>query len=84
MSCKERVQQCRDSYRNVGLNLDKVESEDPVASLRKRTSLGTAGNLGLDRDRAWLSELSGRTGKEAERLSGVYARLIPGIAEAVR
>ena len=74
----------RDSYRNVGLNLDKVESEDPVASLRKRTSLGTAGNLGLDRDRAWLSELSGRTGKEAERLSGVYARLVPGIAEAVR
>lgn len=73
----------RDSYRNVGLNLDKVESEDPVSSLGKRTSQGTTGNLGLEKDRAWLEELEKRTEKESGRLSGVYANLIPGITEAV-
>ena len=73
----------RDSYRNVGLNLDKVEGEDPVAALGKRTSIGTAGNLGLGGDRAWLEDISGRVGKEMQRLSGVYSALIPGIEEVI-
>ena len=37
----------RDAYKQVGLNLDKLSNEDPVAALKNRTSTGTAGNLNL-------------------------------------
>ena len=37
----------RDAYKEVGLNLDKLKNEDPVAALKKRTSTGTPGNLNL-------------------------------------
>ena len=37
----------RDAYKQVGLNLDKLKNEDPVAALKKRTSTGTPGNLNL-------------------------------------
>jgi len=37
----------RDAYKEVGLNLKKLKNEDPVAALKKRTSLGTPGNLNL-------------------------------------
>ena len=37
----------RDAYKEVGLNLDKLSNEDPVAALKKRTSTGTPGNLNL-------------------------------------
>ena len=37
----------RDAYKEVGLNLKKLKNEDPVAALKKRTSLGTSGNLNL-------------------------------------
>ncbi len=73
----------RDSYRSVGLNLAEVEGEDPVASIGKRTSVGTTGNLGVGKDRAWLSSLSGRVAAESERLSSVYSALVPGITETI-
>ncbi len=73
----------RDSYRNVGLNLDKVQSEDPVASLKKRTSSGTAGNLKIDKDRAWLHDLMERSEGEMKRLSGIYSSLLPSVTEAI-
>lgn len=73
----------RDSYKDVGLNLDKVHGEDPVASLRKRTSVGTAGNLMIEKDETWLAELSKRVEGEMGRLSSIYSSLIPSVKEAV-
>ena len=73
----------RDSYRSVGLNLSDVEGEDPVASISKRTSVGTTGNLGIDKDRKWLSSLSERVAAESGRLSAVYSALVPGITETI-
>ena len=73
----------RDSYKDVGLNLDKVQGEDPVASLVKRTSVGTAGNLMIEKDEAWLAELSERVEGEMGRLSSIYSSLIPSVQEAV-
>ena len=73
----------RDSYRSVGLNLAEVEGEDPVASIGKRTSVGTTGNLGIGKDRTWLSSLSGRVAAESERLYSVYSALVPGITETI-
>ena len=73
----------RDSYRSVGLNLSDVEGEDPVASISKRTSVGTTGNLGIDKDRTWLSSLSERVAAESGRLSAVYSSLVPGITETI-
>lgn len=73
----------RDSYKDVGLNLDKVQGEDPVASLGKRTSVGTAGNLMIEKDEAWLAELSERVEGEMGRLSAIYSSLIPSVQEAV-
>ena len=73
----------RDSYKDVGLNLDKVEGEDPVASLRKRTSIGTAGNLGIEKDEEWLNELERACNERMDRLSSVYSSLVEGISEAI-
>ncbi len=73
----------RDSYKDVGLNLDKIQGEDPVASLGKRTSVGTAGNLMIEKDEAWLAELSERVEGEMGRLSSIYSSLIPSVQEAV-
>ena len=73
----------RDSYKDVGLNLNKVQGEDPVASLGKRTSVGTAGNLMIEKDEAWLAELSERVEGEMGRLSSIYSSLIPSVQEAV-
>ncbi|MDY5932325.1 MAG: argininosuccinate lyase [Candidatus Ornithospirochaeta sp.] len=73
----------RDSYRNVGLNLDKVEAEDPVKSLWKRTSAGTAGNLMLEKDEAWLESLSDECSSRLDRLSGIYSSLVPAVEHAI-
>ena len=73
----------RDSYKDVGLNLDKVKGEDPVASLGKRTSIGTTGNLGIEKDEAWLSQLEDGVRERMEHLKNVYSSLIPGISEVI-
>ena len=74
----------RDSYKDVGLNLDAVKGEDPVSSLEKRTSAGTTGNLGLEKDVTWLEELSARIENETGRLSAVYNALIPDLKEVIQ
>ena len=73
----------RDSYKTVGLNLGDVERDDPVASLKKRTSIGTTGNLGIEKDREWLASLSEKASREEKRLGEVYQCLIPGITEVI-
>ena len=74
----------RDSYKSVGLNLDEVKADsDPVASLHKRTSTGTAGNLGLEKDIEALEALEGTVDKLQEGLSFVYSALVPGLSELV-
>ena len=73
----------RDSYRSVGLNLDKVEGEDPVAAIGKRTSAGTAGNLRIDLCRKWIDGLEKDAEEHMTRLSGAYQALLPGVSEAI-
>ncbi len=73
----------RDSYKDVGLNLDKVQGEDPVASLRKRTSIGTAGNLRIEKDVEWLEGLEAEVEGRMTRLSAVYSFLVPGVEEVI-
>ena len=38
----------RDAYKQVGLNLEDVEMEDPVANILAKKHLGATGNLGID------------------------------------
>ena len=73
----------RDSYKNVGLNLDKVEGEDPVKALSERTSIGTTGNLGIEKDREWLQSISSRVAEEMERLSAIYQGIVPSVSEVI-
>lgn len=40
-------QSFRDAYKEVGINIDKVESASPAEALAKRTSTGSPGNLNL-------------------------------------
>ena len=46
----------RDAYKQVGMNLDKLKNEDPVAALKKRVSTGAPGNLNLDYGTGLLNE----------------------------
>ena len=73
----------RDSYKDVGLNLDKVDGEDPVSSLKKRTSIGTTGNLGIDKDKAWLEALENAIEERIASLSAVYKALLPQVEKVV-
>ena len=73
----------RDSYRSVGLSLGSVEGEDPVSSLKKRTSIGTTGNPGIGKDREWHDSMRSRVDDEMRRLSSVYSSLIPGLTEII-
>ncbi|NLZ76875.1 MAG: argininosuccinate lyase [Spirochaetales bacterium] len=41
----------RDTYREVGLHLSDVVPSDPYEALKERRSVGTAGNLNIDRAR---------------------------------
>ncbi len=40
----------RDTYKNVGLNLDAVKKYDPYQTIKNRTSIGTTNNLCLKED----------------------------------
>ena len=73
----------RDSYKDVGLNLDKVDGEDPVSSLKKRTSIGTTGNLGLEEDKVRCAALKAEADERLSFLSSVYGALIPEIKRVV-
>ena len=73
----------RDSYKAVGLDLDSVEEGDADAALKRRTSTGTSGNLGLDDDYALLGQLTGLVTQRLARLQEVYDALVPSGHHAV-
>lgn len=73
----------RDSYKDVGLNLDKVVGENPVSSLKKRTSTGTAGNLCIEKDIKWLESIEERVKDRADSLKKAYSALSENITEVV-
>jgi argininosuccinate lyase len=62
----------RDAYRQVGLNLDRVQAGDPVAALCSRRYPGTTGNLNLEALDAWTAQALG--GLAADR--AVFAAAI--------
>jgi argininosuccinate lyase len=68
----------RDAYKEIGLNLDKLEAQDPLASIAKKTHTGTTGNLNLEvigagweRHRATLKEQKTRFLAALKNLTGV-------------
>ena len=74
----------RDSYKTVGLNLDKVDADsDPVASLKKRTVLGSAGNLNIEYARKWLQEEERSVEEKCAFLTRVYKSLLPSIDQVI-
>lgn len=73
----------RDSYREVGLNLDSVSAEDASQAIMARTSTGTSGNLKLEESRAAVSALEKECSGWMERLMAVYRGLIKESVTAV-
>lgn len=74
----------RDSYKNIGLNLDKVEKDsDAVASMKKRTVIGSAGNLRIEYAESWMKDIEDKVNEKVEFLEGVYSNLIPAIKEVI-
>ena len=66
----------RDAYKDVGLHLETVKvPDDPVAVLKKRTSEGTPGNLGLDASLDACEAMTGRIKGIREHISDAYGRL---------
>ncbi len=65
----------RDSYKDVGLNLDEVEKDDPYEALKLRTSTGTSGCLNLDKAEKSCEELKNICDKKLEAYSAVYKKL---------
>lgn len=74
----------RDSYKNVGLNLDKVErDDDPVASMKKRTVIGSAGNLRIEYAEGVLENMSKDISEKEEFLGTIYRSLVPSVTEVI-
>lgn len=48
-SLVEQGMSFRDAYREVAAGISQVKDRDPVEAIKRRTSLGTSGNLGLER-----------------------------------
>ena len=74
----------RDSYKSVGLNLDKVEKdEDPVASMKKRTVIGSAGNLRIDYAKSWMLDIQKEVADKCAFLEEIYSSLVPSIKQVI-
>lgn len=73
----------RDSYMEVGLNLDSVSAEDASQAIMARTSTGTSGNLKLEESREAVSALEKECSGWMERLMAVYRGLIKESVTAV-
>jgi argininosuccinate lyase len=65
----------RDAYREVGLNLDKLKSRDPMEALKNRTSSGTAGNLRLQIPRGELSQFISFFTDEKNKINACFREL---------
>jgi argininosuccinate lyase len=75
MATKEGIP-FRDAYKKVGLNLDALKNQDPLANIHAKNHLGGPGNLGLDKVRAWAKELAGKLSEEADRVARVKDKLL--------
>ncbi len=73
----------RDSYKDVGLNLDKVEMDDPVSALSKRTVQGSAGNLNEEEAKGKLSLLRRSVEERKEDLRKIYLSLNKNIEQVI-
>jgi len=65
----------RDAYKEVGLSLDKLESEDPEASIGKKTYPGTTGNLNLEAAEQDLNNARTAHEKQAAQFKSVIKEL---------
>lgn len=68
----------RDAYKEVGLNLDALSNQDPVENIKSKTHIGAPGNLGLDKARGTIAELSKKLSAETARVENVKAALLAG------
>lgn len=66
----------RDAYKKVGLDLEALENEDPVANIKSKTHLGAPGNLGLDVARKEMTALQKALEAEAARVENVKKALL--------
>lgn len=66
----------RDAYREVGLNLDRLEARDPEATIMARTYTGTTGNLGLDKAQAAADALRAFAQTEVEKINTKIKNLV--------
>ena len=73
----------RDSYREVGLNLDSVSAEDASQAIMARTSTGTSGNLRLEESLEAVSLLEKECSGWMDCLITVYRGLLKESVTAV-
>jgi argininosuccinate lyase len=66
----------RDAYREVGLNLDVLESRDPAESLKARTYPGTTGNLNLSPAKDALQSLGKERAAVEDRINRAFDKLL--------
>lgn len=77
-SVLERIRQggnFRDTYKDVGMHLDSVVKQDPVATILNRTSEGTTGKLNLAEDALFDKLLADSCHEVLDGWSRVYAEL---------
>ncbi|NMA22206.1 MAG: argininosuccinate lyase, partial [Spirochaetales bacterium] len=65
----------RDVYRDVGLNLDKVQAIDPKVAIQGRSGIGTTGNLGLEEQQARINTLADVCENRLTEYQAVYQNL---------
>ena len=66
----------RDAYREVGLNLESLESRNPGESLMTRTYPGTTGNLNLGPARDILERLKQSRKEKEDRIDRAFKELL--------
>jgi argininosuccinate lyase len=66
----------RDAYREVGLNLDKLDDRDPEESLKTRIYPGTTGNLNLTPGRDALASLKKERDASEKTVTQAFEKLM--------
>jgi len=74
----------RELYLEVGKNLAKVEALDPMATIKSRSSLGTAGNLNLPEKIGEAQNLTVKTESALKEILEVYKKLSPAAERLVK
>ena len=57
----------RDAYKEVGLNLNKLKSIDPVKNIMEKKHIGATGNLGLEKAKSKIDEEIKELSKEKNK-----------------